>query len=252
LAFHWFVALIPGAIALVGAAHLVGLSPARLHSLTHGISVLLPASSASALDSALETHTSSGSSVFAVVIGGLVALWASLEAATALQIALDMAYETKRERSFLRKRIRGLALIAVTILFGGGAFCLLIIGESVGTLIEPAHSSSWFLPLWTALRWLLGIACVVALISLYDLLGPDRTDRRWKLLSIGGVASTAMWLLVAVCYSAYLNHDAHTAATYGQFAGVVALLLWLYFAGVAILLGAELNREVERLRAAHD
>lgn len=248
LAFHWFTAIVPGGIALVGVANLLGLSQARLNSLTHGISVLLPASAAKIFDQALKTGHSGSSAVEAVIIAGIVALWASIESAATLQIAMDMAYETTADRGLVRRRVRGLALVGITIVFGGAAFTLLVIGSPLGTLIEPNGSGAWFPILWGVFRWVVGIVCVIALISLYDYLAPNRSDKEWKVLSTGGAISAVLWLVVAACYSFYLNHFGHTSQTYGAFAGVVALLLWLFFTGAVILLGAEFNRELERTR----
>lgn len=246
LAFHWFVAIVPGGIALVGVANLLGLSQARLKSLTHGVSVLLPASAAKVFDQALETDHSHSSAVYVVVIAGLVALWASIESTATLQIALDMSYETKGDRGFLQRRVRGLLLVAITVVFGGAAFALLVIGSPLGMLIQPRNSAGWFPVLWDVVRWVVGIACVVTLISLYDYFGPDRSDKQWRILSLGGSISTVLWLAAAACYSFYLNHFGHSAETYGAFSGVVALLLWLFFTAAVILLGAEFNRELER------
>jgi membrane protein len=249
LSFHWFISIVPGAIAVVSIANLMGLSHHRLTSLTHGISVLLPASTASIFDQALKAGHSGSSAVYALTLTGLVAFWASLESTATLQIAMNMAYETNTDRGFLRRRRRGLLLVAITVIFGGAACVLLIIGSPLGTLLQPDGSGSWFPAVWTVFRWVGGVACVITLISLYDYLAPDRSDRSWKLLSIGGSISTVLWLGVAACYSFYLNRFGHASQTYGAFAGVVALLLWLFFTGAAILLGAEFNRELERGRA---
>lgn len=245
LAFHWFIAVVPGAIAVVGVTRHSGLSSQRLASLTHDLSVLLPASASKVFDQALSTR-SAASSIGALLIAALVSIWASIESAATLQVALDMAYETTQDRGFLARRLRGLPIVGITLLFGGGAFVLLVIGGPLGTLIRPAHSGAWFPVFWTTARWIVGIACVIVLISLYELLGPDRTERRWRLVSVGGTVSTALWLLFATCYSLYLDHFGHSAETYGSLAGVVALLLWLYLAALVILIGAEVNSELEQ------
>jgi len=209
--------------------------------------VLLPATTAKVFEQALTSPGPRSSSVLALVFGGLVSLWANIEAAVALQFALDMAYETSGDRGFLARRLRALALVGVTLVFGGGAFLLLIVGGPLGSLLAPA-GGSWFHFLWTALRWVVGVACVVVLISLYDYLAPNREERRWRLLSVGGAVSTALWLGIAACYSVYLDRVGHTSRAYGTFAGVITLLVWLFLTAVAILLGAELNRELERSR----
>jgi membrane protein len=246
LALHWFLAIVPGAIALTGLANLAGLPKQRVHHLVHGMSVLLPSAAANTLDAALTSPASSGSNIVALVLGALVALWASLEASVALQFALDMAYETKGDRGFFARRVRGLALIGATIVFGGGAFVLLVLGGPLGSLILPHGGRSLVAPVWSIGRWVIGIACALVLVSLYNFFGPNRTDRHWKLLSIGGSVSTALWLAIAVAYSYYLDHFGRSTQTYGSLAGVVCLEVWLFLSALVILIGAELNQELER------
>ena len=244
LAFHWFIAIVPGAIAIIRVTNLVGLSSSRLQKLSHDLTVLLPASASKVFDQALQSKGAGSSAVVAVVVAALVSLWASVESASTLQVALDMAYETKGDRGFVARRVHGLVLFAITIVFGGGAFALLVVGAALGSLVRPTGSGAWFPVLWTTMRWVVGIACVAALISLYDLLGPSHADRRWRLLTIGGIVSTVLWLAVASCYSYYLDHFGHSSEAYGALSGVVALLLWLFFTAAVILVGAEVNREL--------
>jgi membrane protein len=138
------------------------------------------------------------------------------------------------------------ALIGVTIVFGGGAFVLLVLGGPLGSLILPHGGRSLVGPIWSIGRWIVGIACALGLVSLYDFFGPNRTDRRWKLLSIGGSVSTVLWLAIAVGYSYYLDHFGRSTETYGSLAGVVCLEVWLFLSALVILIGAELNQELGR------
>jgi membrane protein len=250
LAFHWFIAIVPGAIAIIRVTNLVGLTSSRLQSLSHDLTVLLPASASKVFDQALQSKGAGSSAIVAVVVASLVSLWASIESASTLQVALDMAYETDADRGFLARRVRGVVLFAITIVFGGGAFALLVVGAALGSLVRPTGSGAWFPVLWTTMRWVVGIACVAALISLYDLLGPSHEDRRWRLLTVGGIVSTALWLGVASCYSYYLDHFGHSSEAYGALSGVVALLLWLFLTAAVILVGAEVNRELLARKSA--
>ena len=248
LAFHWFLAIFPGIVALLGVAGLVGLTPAQLAHVTHVLNTVLPAAAAKVITESLRTPLTHGESTTAVIAGTLVALWGSVEAMASLQVGLDVAYDVGKDRGFVRRRLVALPLIAVTVALGGVAFGLLVLGNPVGGLLRHSVpvAADIFDVGWTALRWLVAIVLVGLLLSAYYRIGPDRPERRWEWISPGGVLAAVGWLAASAVYSYYLNDLGHASQTYGVFAGVVVLLVWLFVAGLAVLLGAELNRELER------
>lgn len=254
LSFHWFLALFPAAIALLGLAGLVGLTHQQLQGLVHGIGVIAPSSAANVLVSALRTPLSHRASATAVIAGGVVALWSAVESMAALQVGLDIAYESGSDRGFVRRRIVALPLLGATVVLGGSAFALLVVGQPIGTLLR--HSVPVAGPVfawgWTAVRWVGAVVLVSLLLSAIYSIGPMRDRRRWEWMSPGGVLAVAAWLGASAAYSVYLDNFGHASRTYGAFAGVAVLLLWLFISGLAVLLGAELNRELERMSASSD
>lgn len=91
---------------------------------------------------------------------------------------------------------------------------------------------------------------VLALLSAYYALGPNRAHLRWRVVSPGSLVAAVFWLGASAGFSFYLNDFAHESRTYGAFAGVCVLLLWLFLTAVAVLVGAELDCELERVRSA--
>ncbi len=104
--------------------------------------------------------------------------------------------------------------------------------------------------LWTAIRWVLALLAVVTLFALFYFIGPNRQPPSWSWLSPGGILATVIWVAASVLFSVYVSHFGGSyAKTYGALAGVIILVLWLYITALAILVGAELNGELERERA---
>jgi membrane protein len=245
LAFHGFLALLPIMIATVGLLGLVGLSSATLHHLVHATSVLFPRQMSGILNEQLIRPPSRQVNVTELVLGLLVALWSAVEAMAALQIALDVAYEVPRDRGFLGRRAAALPLVGVTVLLGGAASVLLVLGGPLGRLVPDGLG-----PVLGLLRYAGSLLLLVLLLSAYFSFGPARDHIEWEWVSPGGVLATVGWLGSALAFSFYLDHFAHDSRTYGALAGVAVTLLWMFLTAVLVLLGAELNRELERIAQA--
>jgi membrane protein len=248
LAFHWFLAIFPAIVAAVGVVGLVGLSASQLRSLVHGVDVLLPVQMSQTIDQALQNPVKGAGGGVEVAVGLAVALWSSVEAMAALQVGLDVAFEVGSDRGFVSRRLRAVPLLALTVLLGGAASGLLVLGDPIRALLPTsvALARSTFDVAWFAVRWAGALALVILLLSAYYAFGPnfERPRRRW--VSLGAVAAAVGWLGASAAFSFYLDHFGHESRTYGAFAGVAALLLWLYLTGLVVMLGAELDCELSR------
>jgi membrane protein len=251
LAFHWFLAIFPAAVALIGIAGLVGLSPGTLHSILHGVGTLMPSQTSQILSQALTHHSTRGTSRLEVVIGILVAVWSATEAMAALQIGLDVAYEVKKDRGYFGRRAMAVPLLVLTLVLGGGASTLLVLGDPIRSLlpahfplVAPAASAAW-----AAVRWGGALVLIMLLLSTYYAVGPRRTHFRWQWITAGSVVATLGWLAASAAFSLYLNRFGDETRSYGAFADVAVLLLWLYLTGLAVLIGAEVNSEAEKTAA---
>jgi membrane protein len=145
-----------------------------------------------------------------------------------------------------------LPLIAVTVVLGGAASGLLVLGDPIRSLLgsSAALARPAFDFLWTVIRWAGATALVVLLLSAYYTLGPNHPKIRWRWISVGAVVAAGGWLGASAAFSFYLDHFGHESRTYGTFAGVAVLLLWLFVTALAVLIGAELDCELARRASA--
>lgn len=249
LAYHWFLSFFPAVIAGLGVLTLLSLGPGTLHHLTHGISTALPAGSAGVFNAAVNAATKKTSgSVIAVIIGVVVALWSASSGMAVLQQALDVAYEVPTDRPFLLRRLYALPLMALVVVLGGSAGALIVFGRPIQSAVEGAAplSGTALTVGWTVVRWIVAVALLILLFSAIDYVAPYRKGPRWQWLSPGGLVATAVFVAASLGFSYYVSAFGSYAKTYGSFAGVAILIFWLWLVGVAVLVGGELNAEVER------
>ncbi len=248
LAYHGFLAFFPAVIAALGVLTLVHAGTGVLHDLVHGLSKSLPAGAAGVFEAAVHAATRrSQGSVTAIVVGSVVALWSATSATGVLQQVLDVVYDVPTARKFMARRVRGMPLLVLTGVLGTVAAVLVVFGKPIEAGIRAAFPfAPSFSVGWTVFRWVLAAAAISILFSTYYALGPNRERTHWRWITPGSLFATTVFLVGSLGFSYYISTFGSYSKTYGSFAGVAIFIFWLYLTSLAVLIGGELNAELER------
>ena len=253
MAFYWFLAVFPALLATVGVMGLVNAEKTTIASLSDAIRSVLPGDAARVLTDALGKagSQSDGAAVVATLVGIGVALWSASSGMVAMQVGLDVAYDVEGDRTFVKKRVVAFELLVATAVLGGAATALTVFGQPLGDAIrDNLPLGGAFIVVWTIARWALALVALTALFATFYFLAPKRETPHWVWVSPGGILATVMWLGASLLFSFYVSSFGSYAETYGSLAGVVVLILWLYLSALAVMIGGELNAELERQSAS--
>lgn len=249
VAFFGFLAVIPGLVALVSVYGLFG-DPDTVQSTVRDVAGTLPEEARDLLTTQLESITSSSSS--ALTLGLLISLGASMWAASTgmsyLMEAVGIVYDEDEDRGFVAKRLTALGLTLGAIVFGILAIAAITVWPAVVSAVGPPSPFGWLLRL--AVWPVLGVGLALALAVLFRL-GPDREDAEWSWISPGAGIAVLVWLMVSVAFQVYAGNFGSYNETYGSLGAVVIMLLWLWISAIAVLLGAEINAQME-MQTARD
>jgi membrane protein len=247
VAFYGVLALFPAMLAVISIYGLVT-SPAEAAREITKVASILPSEATVLLKKQVTTIASTKSSALSAgaIIGLLAALWSASSGMKALNEGMNVAYDEPETRGFLKKR--GLA-IAMTI--GGLIVAIVALAGIVGVpaVISGLH---WATPLevFFSMFTVVVVAAlfVLALAAVYRF-GPDRDNPEWRWVSWGALVATVLWLIGSAVFSIYVDNFGKFNETYGSVGGVVVLMLWLFLSAFMVMLGAEINAELEHQTA---
>lgn len=194
---------------------------------------------------ALATEQKSALS-FGLVFGLLVALWSANNGIKALFEAMNIAYGEEEKRSFFK-----LNLVSLTFTFGGilAAIIIIVALGVVPAMIAFLHLDETAETLLSLLRWpLLLVLATIGICMLYRY-GPSREPAKMRWLTWGAAFAALFWLLGSLGVTFYLSHVADYNATYGTLGALIGFLFWTWISAIIVILGAELNAELEHQTA---
>lgn len=170
-------------------------------------------------------------------LGLVLTLWAASTGMYAIMKQLNITYGAREKRNFLHGRAVALALSVVFILLVIGASLLIVLGERIQAWLGLGGV---MLAVFAVLRWLVIVALLLAALAIIYRYGPN-VKHRFAFVTPGSVFASGLLILASLGFSFYVNNFANYSATYGSIGAVIVLMLWLYIAGLVILVGSEIN-----------
>ena len=247
VAFFILLAIFPAITALVSAYGLFFNASTIANNLSL-LSDIVPANVLSIVHEQAQriAANSGGALSLGIVVGIFVSLWSAMSGVKAMIDALNVIYEQPEGRNFFK-----LSLVALVFTLGGFATFLVAIAAVIvlPLVLAPIGLGSAAGTLTRFGRWpALLLVLLIGLAVLYRY-GPYRRAARWQWVSVGSVFAAVTWIIASYLFSWYLASFANYNATYGSLGAVVGLMMWLWISTIVVLLGAELNAEIEHQTA---
>lgn len=248
LSYYFLFALFPSLLFLTALLGMLPI-PDLMERLMGYVNQALPDDAASVIEKTL-AEVMRGSRRSLLSIGVLVALWSGSNGMGSVIVALNVAYDVEDSRPWWWRRLVAVALTVGFSLFILAGLVLMVFGPRLGETVASAFGlGALFTAVWTVASVPVAMTFVLAGIALVYYLAPA-AKQQWRWVTPGSVVALALWLAMSYGLRLYVTHFANYNATYGSIGGVILLMLWLYLTGMALLLGAEVNAEIEHA-AAH-
>lgn len=250
LAYYFLLALFPLLLFLTSVIGiLLGSGTGLRHSLFNYLSQVLPGSAFQLVDSTMY-EVSAASSGGKLTFGIIAALWAASNGMGAITQALNIAYDVKESRPWWKQRLTAVGLtVGLSILVISPLVLILYGGRLAAYLAGHYGFDEGFVITWKVAQWPIALAFMLLAFALIYYLAPDLHEQKWVWVTPGSVTGVALWLLVSFGFKLYLHFFDSYSKTYGTLGAVIVLMLWLYFTGAAILIGGEVNSEIENAAA---
>ncbi|WP_240432568.1 YihY/virulence factor BrkB family protein [Rubrobacter indicoceani] len=219
-----------------------------VRAFTDGLSRVMPASATELVQDQLLDITGSqaqGAFTFGAIISVLLALYGISGAFRSVMEAMNVMYGVEEDRPFWK--VYGISifisLLVVSLLLL--ALVLVVFGGSVGGgLADIVGLGSVFEVVWSVVQWPILALVVLFAFALVYYFAPA-AEQQWRWISIGSIFAFVFWLVFSLIFSLYVGNFGSYNATYGSLAGVVVLMLYIYYSALIVLIGAEMNQVIE-------
>jgi membrane protein len=244
VAFYAMLAIFPAIIAVVTVYGMVA-DPAQVQSQVGEFAKSLPSGADQLLTGQLKTVTEAGRQSLSIglAVSLLAVLWTASSGVQGLVKGLNLVYDEKETRGFLKLRGLSLLLTLGAILMAVVAIALVAVFPAVVDDLKLGQTGQLAASI---ARWVVLALLVLSAVAVLYRYAPDRANPRWRWVSWGAVVALVLWLLGSIGFSWYVDNFGKYNQTYGALAAVIILLLWLFLSAFAVLLGAEIDAEIER------
>lgn len=248
VAFYGFLAFVPTLAALVLCYGLFA-DPATIATHLQSLFRLLPEEAARLIGEQLLSVVNTGAEKkgFGLLLSLALSIYGAMNGASAIVTAVNIAYDEDESRSFIKLTTLA-CLMTLGLLLAG---VIAIVAIAALALLEHLMPGAPSIVI-TVIRigfWLLAALAASMLLSAIYRFAPDRRRAQWRWLTPGSLFATVGWLAVSLGFGLYASNFGNYGATYGALSAVIVTLMWLYLSAYILILGAELNSEIEHQTA---
>lgn len=249
LTYYAVLALFPAVIALTSLLGLLGQGQSTVQALLDVVGSVAPASVVDTVRPTIESFANAPGAGLALVVGLLGALWSASGYVNAFGRAMNRVYEIREGRPVWKLRPVMLLVTVVTlVLVALVALALVLTGPVAQAVGDAVGLGSTVVMIWNIAKWPVILLVVVLVVAILYYATPNVRQPTFRWISVGAAFAIVVWVLASVAFGFYVATFSSYSSTYGSLAGVVVFLLWLWITNLALLLGAEVDAELERGR----
>jgi len=247
LSYYFLLAVFPLMLVLVTLlGYFAGAGSDLRNKLLSYLSTVMPYSAVTLVRTTLDEITRARGTG-KISLGILAALWAASNGMGAVSSTLNVAYAVKEERPWWKVRLVAVFLTTMFAFFIVIALAILFFGGHLGARVAAYYGfSAAFILAWSILQWPIALAFLLLTFDLIYYLAPNVRRPKRRLWTGGAITAVVLWLLVSFGFRLYLHFFNSYSITYGSLGALIVLMLWFYFTGMAILIGGEVNSELEQ------
>ena len=245
LTYYALMSLFPILLLAVSLLGLLGEYPSTYNAIVAHLGSVVPAVTLAPLNAAVRAALKDrGTAAAALALATVAALYGATGYLEAMRRALNVVFDVRRGRSFLRRKLIDVASILVLMALVLTTLVLMFAGGGVAREVAGGGAVA----LWRVVRWPGAFASALLVFSYLYHVTPDVPSRSFASIAPGALTGVALWLTASGAFSEYLTHFDSFNVTYGSFAAAIILLVWLWLTNVSLLFGAEVNAQVQRER----
>jgi membrane protein len=254
MTYYGLMSLFPTLLLGLSLLGLIGQYPSTYDAIIGYLRGVAPSDVVAPLDSSLRAALRhKGTAATALAISTVAAFYGTTGVLESCRRALNVVFEVDGGRSFLRRKaidsLSTIVLLALTL----ASFVLVFVGGSFARdLLGFIGLGSTAAKIWSIARWPTAVLIAMLVFSYLYYVTPDVQHRAFRWITPGAIAGVLLWLAASLGFSLYLSSIADATALYGAFTAAIVLMVWLWLSNVALLVGAELNAEIERSKELHD
>jgi membrane protein len=247
LSYYFLLALFPLLLFLMTLLGYFAQAGSELrHKLLIYLANVMPSSAVTLIQTTLD-EISSGRGGGKLSLGILAALWAASNGMGAISDTLNAAYGVKEERPWWKVRLIAISLTITVSIVIVVTLAIVLYGGHIGERVAMYFGlSAAFTIGWKILQWPIALVFLLLTFDLIYYFAPNHRRPKRRFWNAGAATAVVLWLLVSFAFRVYLHFFNSYSVTYGSLGALIVLMLWFYFTGLAILIGGEINSELEQ------